>query len=366
MYRTLNGILTSNAEDAQPIKRCLDVQIRDDGVCGVLGNDLLAEDANIIGRAFGSMLQQSNSETVCACHDGGDSSELLYQYLVSGLIKSGMHVVSLGECIMPVAFHAIRSRAMDSGVMITSIDNQHWFEFCISTIKCYGDKIREIVEIASEDKFIESGRGREIILNNCKANYIQGLCAAVSGVDNLKVAWYVENACCASVINALSSAIRGQHHLLSEAVLDGQEDRLQYLSKFVVYNSFDIGFYIGANGAQLSVVNNKGHVLSNDQILEVFAYYYLKKNPGAQVVCTKDPSNSLIELIKSLGGAPVLNKGLSMQAIMQETGALLGGNEHGCFIFRDRWLDVEDAVYAALRALEIISEYKDAFCVFGN
>ena len=46
---------------------------------------------------------------------------------------------------------------------------------------------------------------------------------------------------------------------------------------------------------------------------------------------------------------------------MKSSGALLAGELSGHFFFKDRWYGFDDAIYAALRCLEILSVDKNAF-----
>ena len=61
-------------------------------------------------------------------------------------------------------------------------------------------------------------------------------------------------------------------------------------------------------------------------------------------------------IIGDLGGRPIMWKtGHShMKAKMKETGALLGGEFSGHICFAERWYGFDDALYSAVRLLEIL------------
>ena len=110
-------------------------------------------------------------------------------------------------------------------------------------------------------------------------------------------------------------------------------------------------------------MNFQGQMIHSDQLLEVFATDFLKKNPGAQVIGDVKVCNRVFESIKNLGGVPIIEKvGHSfIKSRMKDSGALLAGEMSGHFYFKDSWYGFDDGIYAALRCLEILSKDKNAF-----
>ncbi|MDR2158427.1 MAG: phosphomannomutase/phosphoglucomutase, partial [Holosporaceae bacterium] len=118
-----------------------------------------------------------------------------------------------------------------------------------------------------------------------------------------------------------------------------------------------------SDGDRLAAVDSDGKMLFSDQILEVFATDFLRKNPGAQVVADIKSCNRLFETIKKCGGVGIMERSghpfIKMR--MKTSGALLAGEMSGHFFFKDRWFGFDDGIYAALRCLEIMGENKNAF-----
>jgi phosphomannomutase len=104
-------------------------------------------------------------------------------------------------------------------------------------------------------------------------------------------------------------------------------------------------------------------MLFSDQVLEVLARDFLRKNPGAQVIGDIKSCNRLFDTIKSCGGVGIMERaGHSfIKMRMKTSGALLAGEMSGHFFFKDRWFGFDDGIYAALRCLELIGENRDAF-----
>ncbi len=120
----------------------------------------------------------------------------------------------------------------------------------------------------------------------------------------------------------------------------------------------DYAFGIGFDGDadRCGLVLGNGQLLSGDKLLAIFSEPVVKQNPGAEVVCNVVCSNGLGELVSSWGGRiKVVQVGRSfIENYMQQTGALLGGETSGHFLFADRFFGFDDGVYAMMRLLEIV------------
>ncbi|MFZ3104252.1 MAG: phosphomannomutase, partial [Smithella sp.] len=108
---------------------------------------------------------------------------------------------------------------------------------------------------------------------------------------------------------------------------------------------------------RLGVISDKGEIIWGDKLLLLFARQILKKNPGASIIGEVKCSQVLFDDIKKHSGRPIMWKaGHSLiKAKMKEEKAVLGGEMSGHFFFADRYFGYDDAIYAALRLLEILS-----------
>lgn len=347
---------------------------REYDIRGIMGSTLFEENGYDIGRAFGTILFRKNLHVICAGYDCRVSSSTLFRNLLEGLMDSGMEVISLGLCHTPLVYYAVNKLSLDGGVMITGSHNPpeyNGFKFMIGRDPFYGDSIEELAEVISKKNYID-GLGREIVMNNIFLTYVYEIINDFKFSSDLKVAWDIGNGATSNAIKAVTTLIPGKHHVLFESI-DGTfpnrppdpivAENVKYLSKFVTYNDFDIGFAFDSDGDRLCVVNNQGKVLYSDQVLGVLAADFLKKNPGAQVIADVKSCDRLFDTIRLNGGIGIMERvGHSfIKARMKSTGALLAGELSGHFFFKDRWYGFDDAIYAALRCLEILSMDKSAF-----
>ncbi|HRS98086.1 MAG TPA: phosphomannomutase, partial [Smithella sp.] len=120
----------------------------------------------------------------------------------------------------------------------------------------------------------------------------------------------------------------------------------------------DLGIAFDGDADRLGVISDRGEIIWGDKLLLLFARHILKDNPGATIIGEVKCSQVLFDDIKKHSGKAIMWKaGHSLiKAKMKETKALLGGEMSGHFFFADRYFGYDDAIYAALRLLEILSQ----------
>lgn len=364
------------AEENETEKRhAMDPNIlREYDIRGTFGKNLFLEDAYDIGRAFGTYLRRKKLRRMCVGWDCRLSSDDLAGNLIRGLVRSGAEAVSLGVCHTPLMYYTVHKMNMEAGIMITGSHNPpafNGFKMVIGKEPFFGSDIKMLGDMIRHADFDEEN-GREIIMNNIFIQYITEIIGGMSFSRDLRIAWDIGNGAASRAIKAVTASIPGHHQLINEE-MDGTfpnrspdplaPGSVDYLAKFVVYNKFDVGFAFDSDGDRLCVVNSDGQVLFSDQVLEVFAKDFLKKNPAAQVIASVNCCNHLFDTIRQCGGIGLMEKAghSNIKARMKSTGALLAGEMSGHFFFKDRWYGFDDGIYAALRCLEIMNHDKDVF-----
>ncbi|MDR1362154.1 MAG: phosphomannomutase/phosphoglucomutase [Holosporaceae bacterium] len=348
--------------------------VREYDIRGIAGGDLFPEDAYNLGRAFGSHVIERSLRRVCVGYDCRNSSNEFARNLIRGLINSGVEVVSLGLCHTPLVYYAVHKVRLDAGIMVTGSHNPpeyNGFKFMLGMDPFYGNDLQQLADKLRRKDFLE-GNGREVVMNDIFPGYIADIISDFNFDHDLKIAWDIGNGATSDVIQVITSKIPGKHHLLFEE-MDGNfpnrspdpiaAGNMEYLSKFVAYNGFDLGFAFDSDGDRLCVVDAQGKTLYSDQVLGVIATDFLKKNPGAQVIADVKSCNKLFEIIKKYGGMAIMERvgHPFIKVRMKTSGALLAGEMSGHFFFKDRWFGFDDGIYAALRCLEILSNDRDAF-----
>jgi phosphomannomutase len=165
----------------------------------------------------------------------------------------------------------------------------------------------------------------------------------------------------------LVERLPGQHHVIFSEV-DGRfpnhhpdptvEKNLADLKQLVAREQLDFGIAFDGDGDRIGAVDGKGRVIWGDQLLGILAVPVLKEQPGATIIADVKASQVLFDRVAELGGTPLMWKtGHSLiKSKMKETGAPLAGEMSGHIFFKHRWYGFDDALYAAVRLIEAVSQ----------
>jgi phosphomannomutase/phosphoglucomutase len=145
-------------------------------------------------------------------------------------------------------------------------------------------------------------------------------------------------------------------------------ENLADLIRAVREQGADVGLAFDGDGDRLGVVGSEGEILWPDRLLMLFAMDILGRNPGAEIIYDVKSSRHLSRIVRDFGGSPEMWKtGHSfIKARMKETGALLAGEMSGHIFIKERWYGFDDAMYAAARLLEVLSnDHRPSHKVFA-
>jgi phosphomannomutase/phosphoglucomutase len=133
---------------------------------------------------------------------------------------------------------------------------------------------------------------------------------------------------------------------------------LEALAGRVKESGARVGIAYDGDADRLGAIDANGDIVWGDRLLILFARGLLKDRPGASILGEVKCSQTLYDDIGKHGGNPILWKtGHSLiKTKMKESGALLAGEMSGHLFFADRYFGYDDAIYASLRLLEILSK----------
>lgn len=144
------------------------------------------------------------------------------------------------------------------------------------------------------------------------------------------------------------------------------EATLDDIKKKVVEEKADFGIAFDGDSDRIGVVDDEGRMITGDKLLLIYALDLINslKSRGERptVVSEVKCSQVLYDTINEAGGNAVMYKTGHgyIKAKMKETGALLAGEMSGHIFFKDRYYGFDDAIYAGMRLIEIVSKIKSS------
>lgn len=346
--------------------------LREYDIRGIFGSTLTTDAVHVIGRAFGTILTQRRSDrdelaTVAVGYDGRLSSPELEAALVEGLAACGLKVIRVGLGPTPMLYYATHFLETTAGMMVTGSHNPPEFngiKMVLEGKSFFGADIQKLGRLASSEDFV-SGSG-EVTDHPVINEYVERLLQDFQGSQPLTVAWDPGNGAAGDAVRMLTDELPGRHILLN-AEIDGTfpahhpdptvETNLDQLKQTVASKHCDLGIAFDGDGDRIGVVDSRGRILWGDQLMVIFAGEVLEELPGATIIADVKASQVLFDEIKRMGGKPLMwRTGHSLiKTKMAETGAPLAGEMSGHIFFSHRYFGYDDALYAAVRLLSIVS-----------
>ncbi len=341
---------------------------REYDVRGVVNEDLYEEFIIHLGRAIGTKAAAQKIKTLTVGHDCRLSSSDFHRYLIAGLNAAGIDTIDIGLCATPMLYYSIRSLNAGGGVMVTGSHNPpefNGFKICLGFSSIYGDEIQDLRRIIEAESYA-TGDGKSV-QKDITDDYQNYLANAVTVTKKLKVVVDGGNGVggkfAVPVLKRLGCDVielycepdgRFPNHFPDPTVEDNLIDLIDRVRK----EGADLGISFDGDADRLGVVSNSGQIIWGDKLLLLFARDILEQNPGASIIGEVKCSQVLYDGIKKCGGRPIMWKaGHSLiKAKMKEEKSLLGGEMSGHLFFADRYFGYDDAPYAAVRLLEILSK----------
>ncbi len=344
------------------------VILREYDIRGLVETQLTPDTVYHIGLGLGTILQERGCRSIAVGYDGRISSPALEEAMVSGLSGSGMAVLRVGRGPSPMLYFASHHLDTDAAAMVTGSHNPpeyNGIKLVQQGRSFWGADIQELGQRVREGTYQIDQNG-EISTHQVFDAYVNRLVSDFSGGTPLKVAWDPGNGAAGEVIQALTARLPGEHLLINETI-DGTfpnhhpdptvEENLEQLKALVLDQSCDMGIAFDGDGDRIGVVDSKARVLWGDQILILLAREVLRELPGATIIADVKTSRAFFDEIKRMGGDPVMWKtGHSLiKNKMYETGAPLAGEMSAHIFIKHRYYGFDDASYAAVRLLSILT-----------
>ncbi|MGA3083693.1 MAG: phosphomannomutase/phosphoglucomutase [Thermodesulfobacteriota bacterium] len=341
---------------------------REYDIRAIVDKDITLEEVEIMGKAMGTYLGQAGKKQITLGRDGRLSSKAFRDQLLKGLLSTGCQVIDIGVCPSPLLYFSIRHLKTDGGIMITASHNPpeyNGFKVCSGPDTIFGAEIQRLRLIVEEGNFM-SGTGsvreedvlpayREFVLKDIQLPH-----ALRVGLDggNGTGGWTA-----LPIIRQLGCQVFDLYCEIDGSFPHHEPDptvpkNLKELIDLVKREHLDVGLAYDGDGDRLGVIDHDGNIIWGDELLILFARDILKTRPGATFIGEVKCSQNLYDDIPRHGGKVIMWKtGHSLiKQKMKEVQAVLAGEMSGHLFFADRYFGFDDAVYASMRLLEILSK----------
>ena len=341
--------------------------LREYDIRGIVGETLTEADAYALGRTFAALASDEGARRIAVGRDGRTHSGMLEAALIRGLTEGGVDAVQVGMGPSPMLYFATYYLDVDGGIQVTGSHNPadyNGFKLLLKGRSVFGQEIQALGRRAAAGDWT-SGNGQTEEVHVREA-YVDRLVEGFSGKP-YRVGWDAGNGAAGPVLDELIERLPGQHYAIFTTV-DGRfpnhhpdptvEANLADLKNLVADKRLDFGIAFDGDGDRIGAVDGNGRVIWGDQLLMILAEAVLKELPGATIIADVKASQTLFDGISALGGQPLMWKtGHSLiKSKMKETGAPLAGEMSGHIFFKHRWYGFDDALYAAVRLIEAVSE----------
>ncbi len=340
---------------------------REYDVRGLVGEEISDGDVVLLGKTIGTVLAGEGKRRITLGRDCRPSSDGYRDLMLEGLVSTGMEVTDIGVVPTPLLYFSIRHLEKEGGVMITASHNPpeyNGFKVCVGYDTIHGERIRGLYHIAKKGEFA-TGKG-SVDSADIVSPYMDFVKRDVEFKNPLRVGLDGGNAVGGPVALPLIREM-GMEVFPLYCELDGTFpnhepdptvlENLKDLIALVRDESLDVGIAFDGDADRIGIVDHAGDPVFGDKILLVYARDILDRMPGATFISEVKCSKTVFDDIRQRGGNAVMWKtGHSLiKAKMKDTKAVLAGEMSGHMFFADRYFGFDDAIYAACRFLEILS-----------
>lgn len=348
------------------------VIFREYDIRGVVDQDFDSEFAYFLGRSYITYLMRERdikNPKICIGNDARLSSPEIATQLSRGMTDSGATVLRLGLVTTPVTYFSTFSvEGVNGAIMVTGSHNPpsyNGFKISVGKSTIFGEEIKKLERIIDRGNFVD-GSGQESNYDIIPS-YVERYRREFGHLKDISLVIDCGNGAAGSVVRQLYESVGLKPRILFEEP-DGNfpnhhpdptvEENLQDLVEAVKTDQALLGIGFDGDADRLGVVGQDGRMFYGDELMALISRDVLSSHPGGKIIGDVKCSDRLYADISQHGGTPIMWKtghSLIKEKIKSEK-APFGGELSGHIFFADRNYGFDDALYAGLRIIEIISK----------
>ena len=341
------------------------IAFRQYDVRGLVGEHLDEAFYHRLGRAFGSWMEAEGQRSVVVGRDARASSAGFTGALHQGLVESGRRVLDLGLVTTPMTIFGLNFLGAGASVSVTASHNPA--EYNGAKLRCagrpvFGEDLQRLRTLFEAGDFT-SGQG-SVEPFDVRGAYLDGIAGRVRPARALKVVVDAGNGTgglvCEDALSRLGFEVVPLFCEVDGSFPNHHPDptklkNLEALKEKVLETGADLGFGYDGDADRVILLDERGSVHWPDRVLMALVKRMLPGRPGGVVCFDVKCSQALAELVRELGGEPVMTKtGYPfMLDAMRDPKAIVGAELSGHSYFGgDALFDFDDGVYTSARVAE--------------
>ena len=338
----------------------------------VWGGELDASLVHRVGRHLPALL---GAPRVLVGRDARTSSPEAFEALARGIVEAGADMDDIGLCTTPMTYFFTGERGYKAAAMVTASHNSREYNgIKISregALPVGGDSgLKELEALAAGPLPPPAARRGSVRKLDVLGDYLAFQRRFLPDLSGLKIVFDASDGVGSIVGKPLFENSGADVSWLND-VPDGAfphhqpnpllDSARRQLAAAVREKGADLGVMFDGDADRVAFVDETGAFVRPDLVTAFLAEVFLKREPGAAVLCDIRTSRSVTERVAALGGAPHLWKvGHAFAKVkLRELKAAVGGELAGHYYFRD-FHNCDSAMLCASIALGVFAAAKRA------
>ncbi len=344
---------------------------------GVFGDDIDADTAGLIGRAFARVIAELEDKPTAELRLGLGrdmrltAPELAHAYR-DGMCAEGATVLDAGEIGTEMLYHLVGSRELDGGLMCTASHNPKKYTGAklvgrgakaLSGDAGIGD-VRDKIEAGLPDP-PGGGRAEEVEIYGDFHEHVMQVIDRDT-VKPLRVVVDGGNGMAGPMVGPLLEDL-GLDLITTYWKPDGNfpdhepnpllPENREFIMREVVEKGADLGIAWDGDADRCFFIDDTGAFVDGDFLTALLAESVLSKHPESTILYDVRASRAVADVVEKAGGRALMNRvgHAFFKSRMREESAVFGGEVSGHYYFRDFYC-ADSGTLPALLILELLSE----------
>lgn len=341
---------------------------REYDIRGIFEKDLTREVVVKIGYLLGTQIKQHDNK-VAIGYDARTHSPVLFEWLCEGLQANGLEVFNLGMIPTPVAYFCTFTTEIKSSIMITGSHNPpqyNGFKITINQSPFYGKQIEAIGKAMLDVTFPQDSQKTFGVKKlDVLHSYISYMTKEFSklkdwgvkivfdcgnGVAGIALSQIITNL----NLNTVSLFFEPDGTFPNHHPDPSEEKNLTAIKEALSKHNAFVGIAFDGDADRVALIS-QNHVFKGDELAILFTRSIADTTPNPVVIGEVKCSQVMYDCINAVGKSVMYKTGHSnLKVKLKELEAQLACEMSGHIFFNDRYFGYDDAIYAALRILELI------------